>query len=68
MIREYRRYLKRRGSITVELEPDRWEKISKHLVWRCCGCAKVHRVQFRVRKNGDIEIREWKDSSPARAF
>lgn len=60
MIRQHRADLKRRGKQTVELEPDRWEKISKHLTWRCCGCGGKHYVKLRVRKNGDIEIKEWK--------
>lgn len=44
---------------TVKIDPDKWVKISKHLIWRCCGCGKAHSVKFRVLRNGDIEIREW---------
>ena len=43
---------------THRLDPDEWTPIARKIIWRCCGCGKVHKVQFQVRKN-EIYIKEW---------
>jgi len=46
----------------MRINPDVWTPIAKKLIWRCCKCGKIHKVQFKVSKN-EIFIKEWKIKS-----